>query len=127
MGRQSTYSQEMADAICDGLSDGKSLRTVCAQDGFPERITVFKWLRTQEGFADQYARAKQEGMDAFVDDMQAISDDESLDPNSRRIRVDTRKWIASKLKPKVYGDKLALGNDTGDAPLVITWGAPIKA
>lgn len=122
-GRSSTYTQEMSDKICDALSDGKSLRTVCAQEGFPERITVFKWLREREGFAAQYARAKQEAADALADDMTAIADDETLDPNSRRIRVDTRKWIASKLKPRVYGDKLDLG--TGDSgPIVISWGKP---
>jgi hypothetical protein len=62
----------------------------------------------------------------MVEDMHAIADDETLDPNSRRIRVDTRKWIASKLKPKKYGDKIELGGDT-NAPLIISWGTPIKA
>lgn len=122
-GRPSIFTEELADRICAALADGKSLRTVCAADDMPDRVTVFRWLRERETFCSQYARAKLESADALADDMTAIADDEGLDPNSRRIRVDTRKWLASKLKPKVYGDKLDLGaGDSG--PIVISWGKP---
>lgn len=94
---------------------------MCDQEGMPERITVFRWLRERESFCDQYARAKRESADAMADDIQAIADDERLDHNSRRVRVDARKWLASKLKPKVYGDKIELGGDSG-APIIVTWG-----
>jgi len=39
--------------------------------------------------------------------------------NYQRQRIDARKWTAMKLKPKKYGDKLALGGDA-DAPPIKT-------
>lgn len=123
-GRPSGYSQELADRICSELADGKSLRTVCKTEGMPSTQTVFRWLRTHEGFCDQYARAKDEAADALVDEMLDIADVATNDwmevhdkdnvgyrlngeaINRSRLRVDTRKWIASKLKPKKYGEKV---------------------
>lgn len=120
------YSEELAARVLQGISDGQSLRTVCKPDDMPCMGTVFKWLYQREDFAEQYARATSERAEALVEDMQAIADDESLDHNSRRIRVDTRKWIASKLKPKKYGEKVALLGDEAGAPLVISWQADDK-
>lgn len=100
----------------------------------PGKTTVFRWLREIEQFRHQYTRAKEESADALADEMLDIADDSTNDWMERqlkdgsiervpdqenigrsRLRVDTRKWIASKLKPKKYGEKLALGGDA-DAP-----------
>ena len=121
VGRPSTYTQEIADEICGQLAEGTSLRTICLADDMPAKSTVFKWLREQEGFSDQYARAKEESADALVEEILDIADDGSNDWMERenkdgstttvlngehvqrsRLRVDTRKWIASKLKAKKY-------------------------
>lgn len=136
-GPPSSYTQEMADSICAGLADGKSLRTVCRQPGMPCLTTVFKWLREHPDFAQQYARAKEDGIEAMLEDCLEIADDGTNDwmtiqkgdveieiPNREvidrsKLRVDTRKWFASKLKPKKYGDKIeqTVKGDK-DAPLV---------
>jgi hypothetical protein len=94
----------------------------------PDCATVFRWIRVKEGFREQYTRAKEESADALLEETLDIADDgsndwmESNDPNNpgyrangehvqrSRLRVDTRKWAMSKLKPKKYGDKLDLGN-----------------
>lgn len=135
-GRPEIYTQDLADRICDQLADGDSLRTVCKEKWAPSKQTVFKWMRTNAEFLSQYARAKQEAADAFIEEMQDIADDGSNDwmlsnkPNNpgwvengeamqrSRLRVDTRKWIASKLKPKKYGDKLELASDP-TSPFVV--------
>lgn len=110
---------------------GKSLRVVCQADTMPHRGTVHEWvLKNHDNFADQYARAKALGIDEIVDEAVEIADTpvegviETDKVNAaggaytevqrrdaidhRRLRVDTRKWYASKLAPKLYGDKLAL-------------------
>ena len=124
VGRPSGYTQEIADHICSGLAEGKSLRSVCRSPGMPSTQTVFCWIRSFPEFHDQYARAKEESADLHAEDMLDIADDASNDwmaandpdnlgyrlncehINRSRLRVDTRKWIASKLKPKKYGDKV---------------------
>jgi len=127
MGRPSDFTQELADEICAQLADGVSLRTVCKADAMPNAATVFRWLRTNKAFCEQYTRAKEESADALSEEMLDIADDATNDWMARqvaenvtsyqlngehvqrsRLRIETRKWLASKLKPKKYGDKVDL-------------------
>lgn len=125
-GRPTDYNQEIADKICAALSEGKSLRTVCLEDDMPDKTTVFRWLRTHEEFCNQYTRAKQEATDALADEIQDIADDGRNDwmevhkkdgdiilldrehVERSKLRIETRKWLMAKMKPKKYGDKLDL-------------------
>lgn len=128
-GRPSIYTQELADRICAELAGGKSMRTVCKQDDMPSMDCVFRWLREKPEFNEQYVKAKAESADALVEEMMDIADngendwmvrhgkdgEESWVVNGEhvqrsRLRLDTRKWIASKLKPKKYGDKLDMNH-----------------
>lgn len=104
---QTKFSKELVITICDLLGDGKSLRTACKEVGIQTR-TFYTWLADDEFTQRQYARAKEEAADNFVEEMLEIADEKTGDPNRDRLRLDTRKWIASKLKPKRYGDKLDL-------------------
>lgn len=115
------YSQELADRILACMGDGLPLKTICQQDGMPDRVNVWRWMRENEEFGERYQIAQKERAQALVDDMSQISDDPSLDPNDKRIRVDTRKWLASKILPKLYGEKLALTGDEDGAPIVVAW------
>lgn len=118
------FSQEVADAICERLSDGKSLRSICADDTMPSKTSVFRWLADNATFRDQYARARELQAETLVDEIVDISDDSTNDYITKtntdgstyeqlnsehiqraRLRVDSRKWLAGKLKPKVYGEK----------------------
>lgn len=105
-GRPSDYTSELADRICEQLSLGKSLRTICAAEEMPSIQTIFNWMRRHPEFLEQYTRAKEESADALTDEMVDIADDKAGDPQRDRLRVETRKWIAAKLKPKRYGDKV---------------------
>jgi hypothetical protein len=106
VGRPSSYSTEMADAICKKVSQGQALLHVCEEDGFPSPSTVFRWLNEREEFRNKYARAREIQIERMALDALRIADDPNEDPQSRRVRVDTRKWILSKWAPKKYGDKL---------------------
>lgn len=103
-------TQEVADEICERIADGESLRSICRDDRMPSKAEVFRWLADSSEFRDQYARARETQADTYFDEIIAIADDQDQDPNSRRIRVDARKWAAGKLRPKVYGEKLDLNH-----------------
>lgn len=120
MGRPSSFTQEIADEICEGLIEGKSLRSICCGDEMPSAGTVCRWLADDEAFREQYERARDAQADTLADEILDIADNTANDtlkseagveqPNTEwitrsRLRVDARKWIASKLKPKKYGDK----------------------
>jgi hypothetical protein len=118
------YGQETADTICEMLADGKSLRAMCREDGMPSTSTVCKWLARNAEFAEQYARARELQADALFDDCLALADNEhdkaATDANERRLQIDTRKWMAGKLKGK-YSDKVKhVGGDEGDNPIAFT-------
>jgi hypothetical protein len=118
------YSQEVADAICAKLAEGESLRSACRGDGMPSAPTVIRWIRENRAFAEQYAMAREAGYQLLADQLLEIADDSSRDTyvddngNQRtdtevvarsRLRLDTRKWMLSKMLPKIYGDKVELG------------------
>lgn len=119
-GRPTDYNVQIADEICERLSEGESLRSICREDKMPCKATVFRWLVHNKQFADQYDRSRQEQAELLADEIVDIADestnDKYIDDNGNertnneaiarsRLRVDARKWVASKLKPKKYGDK----------------------
>ena len=109
------FSQELFDEICEQIADGESLRKICEAEDMPNKATVFRWLANDETLSDQYARAREVQADALFDDCLSIADQydqakenlEGTDHIQRaKLRIDTRKWMAGKLRPKKYGDKL---------------------
>ena len=130
-GRPTKYTQELADKVCSELADGNSMRTVCLAEEMPDKSTIFRWIRTHEEFRDQYTKAKEEGVEAWAEESMDIADDGSNDwmqthdkdnegyrangENIQRskLRIETRKWFASKLKPKKYGDKHQIEHSGG--------------
>lgn len=127
-GRPSDYTQEMADFICAELADGKSLRSICRDSEDLNTGKVMRWLASNKDFQEQYARARELQADALFDETLDIADqyDSAKDAstpdviNRAKLRIDTRKWIAGKLRPKKYGDKIQQEHTGADgSPLQI--------
>ena len=117
-GRPTDYSPELAKKICAALSGGMSLRRLCMQDDMPNAATVYDWLWRYPDFNDKYARAKEDRAESYADEIAEIADNQELDPNSRRVMIDARKWVACKFAPRKYGDKVTVAGDK-DAPLEV--------
>ena len=105
MGRPTKYSKELVANICIKIANGKSLREICRATDMPALSSIFLWLTEYTAFSEQYARAKEEQSELFADEIVEIADNEP-DPQRARVKIDARKWVASKLKPKKYGDKI---------------------
>tara|TARA_B100002003_G_scaffold219210_1_gene220715 strand:- start:841 stop:1386 length:546 start_codon:yes stop_codon:yes gene_type:complete len=104
------YSEALFARICEAISGGLSVSFVLDHDGMPNPDTFYGWLRDREGCAEKYARARESQADALADEIVFIADSEK-DAARARVRTDARKWVASKLKPRVYGDKMSLDAD----------------
>lgn len=123
MSRPSDYTPELAAEICGRLASGSPLSKICGgEENFPSLTTVYRWLQEKPEFRELYARAREDQADTLADEILQIADE---DPTTtviektgqiafdgaaiahQRLRVDARKWIASKLKPKKYGDRVA--------------------
>ena len=130
-GRPTDYTPELTDEFCARIAMGESLRSVCRDPAMPEPKTIYRWFRIHYGFSQQYARSKEDSADSHEDmiidisdnpDGQPVLDEDGkpmLDPNGKplvkldnvaiqhaTLRVNSRKWAASKLKPKKYGEKI---------------------
>lgn len=67
--------------------------------------SVFLWIAKHRDFAEQYARAQSDRVVAWSEEIVDIADNEKADTNRARLRVDTRRWLMSKMDPKKYGDR----------------------
>ena len=123
VGRPTDYSKDLADEICSRLVEGESLRSICRSEGMPVTGTICRWLGEKPEFKEQYALARENQADTLADEIIDIADDGSNDWMERngkdgspgwflngehvqrsKLRVDARKWTASRLKPKKYGE-----------------------
>jgi hypothetical protein len=111
-----------------------SLRQILRADTtgvLPAQSTVYDWLLRHPDFAEQYARAREEQADTNADEILQIADEmppEFTDEKGRtyldqtflawqKQRIEARKWTAMKLKPKKYGDRVAMEGVEGGAPI----------
>lgn len=150
IGRPSKYTDELATKICLLLAQGLSLRKICLREDMPQCQTVHNWIIARKEFFEQYARAREAQADLLFDQCLEISDDASKDlvdvPTDAgftaqrvdhehiarsKLRVDTRKWMAGKLAPKKYGERIAheIGDPEGKplSPTIVITGRPQSA
>lgn len=132
--RRAKYTAEERNAVADQilelmkLGPAESLADACRQSG----VSVGQFLtwveKDDKELKDKYARARVALMDRMAEGLIDIADTQpALLPNGaidsaaiahQKLRIDTRKWLLSKLAPKKYGDKLELTGDP-DRPLAI--------
>ncbi len=87
---------------------------------WPTHETIYKWLNQHNEFSDLYAREKANQISVLIDEVLELSNDSTQDNmlnekgqpitnheniHRSRLRIDTRKWLASKLVPRLYGNK----------------------
>lgn len=131
MGRPSTYTPEIAATVCERISKGETLRQVCRDEGMPSVPTFLRWVGDNvDGLTEQYTRARSALMDHWAEEIVDIAEDGSNDWMEKRkrdgevevvldrehvarsqLRIDTRKWLLSKLAPKKYGDRITHAGD----------------
>jgi hypothetical protein len=126
VGRPRVYTKALAAEICKRLASGETLRAICRDEGMPSRPTVHGWIIDDvQGFSAQYTRARELGYDEMADETITIADtptegvriekdgDGTKEVREdmlghRKLRVDTRKWLLSKLAPRKYGDNRSI-------------------
>lgn len=98
------YTPELGEQLCEHIASGHSLRSWCREKEMGMAVT-YRWQREHPEFAEQYARAREDAADTLVDDLMEIAESEP-DVQRAKLKCDTRKWVASRMKPKSYGDKI---------------------
>jgi hypothetical protein len=109
-GNKPDFDGEIYDAILERMAQGESLSVICRDRGMPSRVTVLRQVTADPAFEALYDRARQAMGDALAEQILEIADDASMDMsdpqsvNRAKLKVDSRKWLASKLFPRQFGD-----------------------
>lgn len=128
IGRPTLFTDDLAAFICAEIATGAKLPDICSAENMPTDRTVYRWLASNPIFCQQYARAQEDRTAAMAEELLEIADNGSNDWMEKnngdsvswvtngealqrsRLRVDTRKWLMSKMCPKKYGDKIVQEN-----------------
>lgn len=126
--------------LCEHIAGGGHLAAFVKAKGFAY-VTVLDWIiadKTEGGRAEMYARAREDRADVLADEIVSIADEaetttkvgadgetmdvvfDSVAVARNKLRVDARKWAASKLKPRSYGDKMAVTDGDGKPLQAVT-------
>lgn len=110
-GRPSAYTDDLADAICEAIiASDQGLDHICEDSaGFPNAATIYRWVVERPEFREKYTRAKeaQGHRQADLALKEALG---ATDASLGRLKWDARRWHASKLAAKSYGDKVELAH-----------------
>jgi len=125
------YTEEIAEEVCWRLAHGESLVSICSDEHVPHCATIYRWLIRFPIFCEMYARAREDQADTNADEILAIADEmppEYTDEKGRTVldhtylawqkqRIEARKWTSAKLKPRKYGDRVAVEGVDGGAAI----------
>lgn len=124
--------KDIWNSVIADMISGKSLRSILADETMPSYATFYDWMSEDEVRLKQYARAASIRADIIFDEIKDISDSTDDDEitlddgkvvtnhhviNRDRLRVDSRKWMLSKMNPKKYGDKIEVDNKSTDGSM----------
>lgn len=117
-GKPRVWTRKRQDAvfplICDRIAAGESLTKICKDPGMPTRQEFRTWLIERPDLKALELAAREDQADFYADQIVEIADRQRLTPEARRVMIDARKWTASKLKPKTYGDRMQVGGVPGN-------------
>lgn len=109
----STFTPEIGDQICELLAEGMSAVRACKELGVALR-TFYQWQREYPEFLAQVSRAREDQADTFADQMCDIAEFDE-DVQRAKLKIDARKWVASRMKPKSWGDRVTTEHEAGES------------
>lgn len=116
---------EIFEQMMEYIMGGMSIADVCRKEGMPPRIRFYRALHADEKgeLRGQYDDACAIRADYLADEIVRIADDSSLDVEFKtngdinyskksversKLMIDARKWTASKLRPKLWGNQVSV-------------------
>jgi hypothetical protein len=127
------YSEAVAEEITERMIEGESVLKICQDEHMPSRVTVYRWIESNDAFRKRYSYAREaqahyyadlirdvafdDSGDFFVEDGRTVTDHARV--QRARLKVDTLKWLAARFN-KAYSDK-AITEAPPQEPIVIRW------
>jgi len=126
-GRPTMCTVEITNTICKRIADGESLRSICSDEGLPEKASVLYWVvegryveGTEELFSDHYMRAREAGgfshADRIIDTVDKVASGE-FEPNQAKAMLDGLKWAAERMAPKKHSPRQEIDHRSPDGSM----------
>lgn len=116
MNIQRFHPAQIWPEILERIANGESLASALRKPGMPSYALAKLHLRSDPALREAYDQAVQDRGAFLAEELIELADEpipEGLDPASRsawvqnkRVRLDTRKWIASRTFRQLYGDRV---------------------
>ncbi|CAE6713029.1 hypothetical protein R75461_01148 [Paraburkholderia nemoris] len=134
------FSQGLFDGICKRIALGGSLRSICAEDGMPDRATFNGWRKLTDALQTQYDQACKDREDHYFEQIVDIADEcrvgikkttkangdvetVEIDMVERaKVQIDARKWVLARMNRKKFGDRVTnehVGEDGNPIALLL--------
>jgi hypothetical protein len=105
-GRPSKYSEQLADRICEEMINGRDLMSICAEPGFPDRVTVYRWAWSNPAFATRLEQAREALGDIAAYEIGQIAASCTAETAAAdRVKLAALQWRASRLAPRKYSER----------------------
>ena len=136
IGRPSISTETLAAKICQRIADGESIRAICSDPDMPSTTAIFRWIANgkYDGFRQLYEASMQIRLETLGDGLIELADApiernaagaiDSAAVQMRRLQIETRRWILSKLLPRKYGDRMGLDHQGEGFNLTVVTGVP---
>lgn len=103
--RSDDFNEEVFSQILHRMENGEAVTAICRDQSLPEYSVFASWVNSSPERFHRYARARQIQADYYADETVEIADNETNMIRARN-RMDARRWFASKVAPKKYGDRI---------------------
>ena len=135
-GRPTIFTEILAAKICQRIADGESIRAICSDPNMPSTTAIFRWIANgkYDGFRQLYEASMQIRLETLGDGLIELADApiernaagaiDSAAVQMRRLQIETRRWILSKLLPRKYGDRMGLDHQGEGFNLTVVTGVP---
>jgi hypothetical protein len=135
-GRPTIFTEILAAKICQRIADGESIRAICSDSDMPSTTAIFRWIANgkYDGFRQLYESSMQIRLETLGDGLIELADApiernaagaiDSAAVQMRRLQIETRRWILSKLLPRKYGDRMGLDHQGEGFNLTVVTGVP---
>lgn len=101
--------------VAEGVTTTEALKIV-----HMDRTTLHEVIEGNPSLQASYSRAHVISNETRVEDLVAIAENPTIDPQRAKNIIEVRKWIASKINPRKYGDKIEVNvNQSVDISLAL--------
>ena len=105
--RTREYHAAIRRQLCAMVADGMTRSSACKALGI-NTSQVTTWIKKNEEFAAEWRQARDAQITILADELLEIADapmKDVVDVARAKLRIDTRKWLLARWKPREYGDR----------------------